>query len=46
LLFVGNRELHEVGLDESVKLAVHDGIDIMGLEVRAVVLDTFVVEDV
>lgn len=39
-------ELHQVSLDESIDLAVHDALDIAGLEACAMILDTLVVEDI
>ena len=39
-------ELHEVGLDEGVDLAVHHRVDVRRLATRAVILHTAVVEDV
>ena len=42
LLLLG--ELHEIGFDEAVYLAVHHTADIAGLVIGAVVLDTTVVE--
>ena len=46
LFFVVYGELHEVGFDETVDLAVHDAIHVAGLEIRAVVLYTLVIEDI
>ena len=39
-------KLHKIGLDEIVDFTVHDTIDVRGLVVGTVVLDTTVVEDV
>ena len=43
MLFV---EFHEVSFDESIEVAVHDGIDVGCLVVGTVVLDTAVVKDI
>lgn len=43
---VRGSELHEVGFDEGVDVAVHDGLDVGGLVSCAVVFGASVVEDV
>ena len=39
-------ELHKVGFDKAIDVAVHHSIDIGGLIVGAMVFDTAVVEDI
>lgn len=46
LIFICDREFHEVCLDEIVYFAVHDTIYIRCLVVGAMVLDAAVVEDI
>ena len=46
VLIIVNGEFHEVGFDEIVDFTVHDGINIGGLVVRAVVLYPTVIKDI
>lgn len=38
--------LHKVLFDKSIKVAIHNSLNIRSLEARAVILDTAVIEDI
>lgn len=46
IIVIGNRELHQVGLDKAVYLAIHHGIHVVCLETCTVIFHPAVIKNV